>query len=86
MDVVWLKRTTNKKLEHIRFWGLICFFSCIIIKRSINVSRKNKIQKMDYPRKNGIVLLYLDGHMGRTEILKRFSISNDGVLHKWIKQ
>ena len=24
--------------------------------------------------------------MGRAEILKRFSISKDGILHKWIKQ
>ena len=47
---------------------------------------KTKYKRWTIQEKNEIVLLYLDGHMGRTEILKRFNISNDGILHKWIEQ
>lgn len=46
--------------------------------------RKNK--RWSIQQKNEIVLLYLDGYMGRTEILKAFNISDDSILQLWIKQ
>lgn len=36
--------------------------------------------------KNEIVLLYLDGHMGRTEILRTFKIASDSIFHRWVEQ
>ena len=41
---------------------------------------------MDYSRKNEIVLLYLDQHMGWNEILRTFNIPGDGMLQRWIEQ
>ena len=46
--------------------------------------RKNK--RWTIQEKNEIVLLYLDGHMGRTEILNAFNIKGDAIFHKWIEQ
>lgn len=46
--------------------------------------RKNK--RWSIQEKNEIVLLYLDGHMGWTEILNHFNISSDSVFHKWLSQ
>lgn len=43
-------------------------------------------KKFTILEKNEIVLLYLDGHMGRTQILREFGISNDSILHRWIQQ
>lgn len=33
-----------------------------------------------------IVLLYLDRHMGVTQIVRDFDLANDGVLYRWVKQ
>ena len=46
--------------------------------------RKNK--RWTIQEKNEIVLLYLDGHMGRTEILRTFDIKGDAIFHKWVEQ
>ena len=46
--------------------------------------KKNK--GFSIQQKNEIVLLYLDGHMGRTEILRTYGIASDSILHRWIKQ
>ncbi len=46
--------------------------------------RKNK--RWSIQQKNEIVLLYLDGHMARAEILKTFNISDDSILQLWITQ
>ncbi len=46
--------------------------------------RKNK--KWTIKEKNEIVLLYLDGHLGRTEILRTFDIKGDAIFHKWVEQ
>lgn len=46
--------------------------------------RKNK--KWTIQEKNEIVLLYLDGHMGWTEILRTFSIPGNRMLQRWIEQ
>lgn len=46
--------------------------------------KKNK--GFSIQQKNEIVLLYLDGHMGRTEILRTYGIPNDSILHRWIEQ
>ena len=40
---------------------------------------------MDYTGKNEIVLLYLDGYMGWTEILRTFSIPGNRMLQLWIE-
>ena len=45
--------------------------------------RKNK--KWTIQEKNEIVLLYLDGHMGWTEILRTFSIPGNRMLQRWIE-
>mgnify|MGYP002861395013 CR=1 FL=1 len=39
-----------------------------------------------FKKKNEIVLLYLDGHMGWTEILRTFSIPGNRMLQLWIEQ
>ena len=43
-------------------------------------------KKFTIQEKNEIVLLYLDGHMGRTQILREFNIASDSIFHRWIKQ
>ena len=45
-----------------------------------------KHRKHSIKEKNQIVLLYLDKHMRRQEILQKFDISSKSVLYKWIKQ
>ena len=46
--------------------------------------KKNK--GFSIKQKNEIVLLYLDGHMGRTEILRTYGIANDSIFHRWVEQ
>ena len=46
--------------------------------------RKNK--KRSIQEKNEIVLLYLDQHMSRSQILREFNISSDSMLQRWITQ
>ena len=47
---------------------------------------KRKNRSWTIQEKNEIVLLYLDGHMSRTEILRFYNISNDSVFQRWIEQ
>ena len=47
-------------------------------------NKKNK--RWSIQEKNEIVLLYLDGHMSRTEILNHFNISSDSIFQKWVAQ
>ena len=46
--------------------------------------RKNK--RWTIEEKNEIVLLYLDQHMSRAQILREFNISNDSIFQQWIDQ
>lgn len=48
--------------------------------------KQRKGPKFTIEEKNKIVLLYLDRHMGRQEIIRKFKILNKGILHKWINQ
>lgn len=43
-------------------------------------------KKFTIEEKNEIVLLYLDGHLGRSQIRREFNISGDSVFHRWVKQ
>lgn len=43
-------------------------------------------KKFTIQEKNEIVLLYLDGHMGRTQILREFGIVSDSIFHRWLTQ
>lgn len=36
--------------------------------------------------KNEIVLLYLDQHMGWSEIMRNFKIPTDSMLRRWVEQ
>lgn len=47
---------------------------------------QRKGPKYTIEEKNKIVLLYLDRHMGRQQILEKFGILNKSILHKWIQQ
>lgn len=47
---------------------------------------KKKTKRWSIQEKNEIVLLYLDQHMGRAQIMREFGISSDSVLHRWIAQ
>lgn len=46
--------------------------------------RKNKCWSIQ--EKNEIVLLYLDQHMSRSQILRQFNIASDSILQRWIDQ
>ncbi len=46
----------------------------------------NKHKKYTIEEKNQIVLLYLDRHIGISQILREFDISSSSVLHRWITQ
>lgn len=48
--------------------------------------KQRKGPKFTIEDKNKIVLLYLDRHMGRQEIVTKFSIPNKSMLHRWINQ
>ena len=52
------------------------------IRKTNNKTHK----KYTIEEKNQIVLLYLDRHMGFTEIMRTYSIGHDSDLQKWIKQ
>lgn len=47
---------------------------------------KNKTKRWSIQEKNEIVLLYLDQHMGRAQILREFNIPSSSMLQRWIKQ
>ncbi len=49
--------------------------------------RKTKKHKVfSIKEKNQIALLYLDKHMGVSQILREFDISSSSVLRRWINQ
>ena len=47
---------------------------------------KKKTKRWSIQEKNEIVLLYLDNHMGRTQILREFNIPTSSMLQRWITQ
>lgn len=47
---------------------------------------KRKNRHWSIQEKNEIVLLYLDGHMGPTQIIKEFGVPDPKMLYKWIEQ
>lgn len=47
---------------------------------------KNKTKRWSIQEKNEIVLLYLDQHMGRAQIMREFNIPTSSMLQRWIKQ
>ena len=47
---------------------------------------KKKTKRWSIKEKNEIVLLYLDQHMSRTQILREFNIPSDSMLQRWISQ
>lgn len=42
--------------------------------------------KYSIEEKNQIVLLYLDRHMSRAQIIREYDLAGDTVLYRWIKQ
>jgi transposase-like protein len=47
-------------------------------------SKKHKVHSIE--EKNKIVLLYLDNHMSRKQLIDQNDISSESVLQRWIKQ
>lgn len=48
---------------------------------------KNKThKKYTIEEKNQIVLLYLDQHVGMSEIVRTYDLAGDIMLYKWVKQ
>ena len=52
------------------------------IRKTNNKTHK----KYSIEEKNQIVLLYLDRHMGREELIRTYDIASTSTLQKWIKQ
>ncbi len=47
----------------------------------------NKVHKRyTIEEKNQIVLLYLDNHMGLSQIKRTYDLSGDQILYSWVKQ
>lgn len=51
---------------------------------SMRKTKKHKVFSIE--EKNQIVLLYLDRHMGISQILREFDVSSSSVLRRWINQ
>lgn len=47
-------------------------------------TKKHRVFSIE--EKNQIVLLYLDNHMGVSQILRQYDISSKSVFHRWLKQ
>lgn len=47
---------------------------------------KRKNRHWSIQEKNQIVLLYLDGHMGITQILKDFNVPDKKMVYNWVEQ
>ena len=47
---------------------------------------KRKYKHWSIQEKNEIVLLYLDQHMSRTQILREFNIPGDSIFQRWVNQ
>ena len=52
------------------------------IRKTNNKTHK----KYSIEEKNQIVLLYLDRHMGREELIRTYDIASRSTLHRWINQ
>ena len=52
------------------------------IRKTNNKTHK----KYSIEEKNQIVLLYLDRHMGREELIRIYDIASKSTLHRWINQ
>ena len=52
------------------------------IRKTNNKTHK----KYTIEEKNQIVLLYLDQHVGMSEIVRTYDLSSDIMLYKWVKQ
>ena len=52
------------------------------IRKTNNKTHK----KYSIEEKNQIVLLYLDRHMGREELIRTYDIASKSTLHRWINQ
>ena len=52
----------------------------------IRKTNRTTHKKYFIDEKNQIVLLYLDRHMGVTEIVRRYDISKDTTLYRWVNQ
>lgn len=52
------------------------------IRKTNNKTHK----KYTIEEKNQIVLLYLDHHVGMTEIVRTYDLAGDNMLYKWVKQ
>lgn len=47
---------------------------------------KRKYKRWTIQEKNEIVLLYLDHHMSRSQLLREFDIPSDSIFQRWIDQ
>ena len=47
-------------------------------------TKKHKVYSIE--EKNQIVLLYLDKHIGVTQLIREYDLGSDSVLYHWIKQ
>ncbi|MDY6141271.1 MAG: transposase [Bacilli bacterium] len=52
----------------------------------IRKTNRTTHKKYSIDEKNQIVLLYLDRHMGVAEIVRRYDISKDTTLYRWVNQ
>ena len=59
---------------------------CILKRGGDNMRSTKKHKVYSIEEKNKIVLLYLDRHMARYELIKEFDISNTSVLSRWVNQ
>lgn len=50
----------------------------------MRISKKHRVFSIE--EKNQIVLLYLDRHIGITQILREYDISSDSVFYRWVRQ
>ena len=50
----------------------------------MRITKKHKVFSIE--EKNQIVLLYLDKHMGKMEIVRKYGIGSRSDLYVWIKQ
>ena len=47
-------------------------------------TKKHKVYSIE--EKNQIVLLYLDNHIGVTQLIREYDLASDSVLYRWVKQ
>jgi len=63
----------------------MCFF--VFIDKGGIKMRKNKKHKVyTIEEKNKIVLLYLDNHIGVSQLIREYDLGSDSVLYHWARQ